>query len=222
MNKRAMVTMAGAAMILHAGQVDVGGVQRSALTVLLYDYAALPDAATRNLEHRTGEIMSKVGIRLEWVQCRGPRAALRQELCSAKLDPGRVVFRILANCLESGSHGGDMLGSAVTPGNYVSLCAAQVVKIEKEGFLDRGSVMPYAAAHEIGHLLLGKSHGASGIMRAVWGRGELLAMERLMLDFSVSEAEAMRRAVSVAPTPAIAQLPATGRTTSLPADSNRH
>jgi len=69
--------------------------------------------------------------------------------------------------------------------------------------MDRGSVMPYAAAQEIGHLLLGPAHAAQGIMRAVWGNAELCAMERLMLTFSEGEAEVMRGTVSAALTPSL-------------------
>jgi hypothetical protein len=73
-----LIAMAGASMTVQAGHdegadkkvhamdgADIGGVQRSALTVLVYDYAGLPESATRNLEQRTGQIMSQVGIRLE-------------------------------------------------------------------------------------------------------------------------------------------------------------
>ena len=206
----------------HMHATDIGAPQVSTLTVLLYDYAWLPDGATRKLEQRTGEIMSGVGIPLDWVHCRGPKVSSPHEPCSAKTQPGRVVLRIVAHCPEGGAQSGDVLGSAVTPGNYVCLCAAQIFKIENDNWLDRGSVMPYAAAHEIGHLLLGPDHSASGIMRAVWGKAELSAMERLVLYFSAGEAEVMRRAVTAALTPAAAILPATGRTPSPPAGSNGH
>lgn len=58
--------------------------------------------------------------------------------------------------------------------------------------------MAYAAAHEIGHLLLGDRHAPAGIMRAVWGKPEFRDMARLWLDFRAGEREALREAV---PTP---------------------
>jgi hypothetical protein len=162
------------------------------LNVFLFNYAGLPDNAIRSLEQRTGQILAQAGIGLQWIRCGGPDAGPK---CAASLESADVILRIAASCPDKASSG-EVLGSAVTPGNYISLCAARVHQIEQDNGLDYGSVMPYAAAHEMGHLLLGGSHGASGVMRAVWGRPEFSAMERLRLNFSPREAEAMRNAVS--------------------------
>ncbi len=197
MKVQTVSAMAGAAFTVQAMcGAAMATVDRRALTILLYDYAALPEGAVRSLEERTGRIMSRVGILVEWVQCGGPRTSRRPAPCSAGLKPGCVVLRILARCPEGDSQRGDLLGFAVTPGGYISLFADQVLRIEKDNWLDRGSVMPYAAAHEIGHLLLGPAHSSQGIMRAVWGEAELAAMQRLRLNFSEAEAEGIRRAVS--------------------------
>jgi hypothetical protein len=55
--------------------------------------------------------------------------------------------------------------------------------------------MAYAAVHEIGHLLMGKDHSRTGIMRAEWGKAEYGEMAQRGLAFSDAEAKAMRRAV---------------------------
>jgi hypothetical protein len=46
---------------------DPGAIQQSMLTVRVYDFAGLPGGVIRHLEQRTGEIMFRIGIRLEWV-----------------------------------------------------------------------------------------------------------------------------------------------------------
>jgi hypothetical protein len=42
----------------------------------------------------------------------------------------------------------------------------------------------YAAAHEIGHLLLGEAHSSRGLMKATWGTGNFEAMAQNRFHFS--------------------------------------
>lgn len=174
---------------------DIAAVPQGALTVLLYDYAALPDRMIETLSQQTSEIVSRAGIRLDWAQCRGRQASVLSEPCAGKLEPGQVILRIVPHCLDEESQLGDVLGFAINRSSYISLCADQVRKVEKDKKLYPGSLLPYAAAHEIGHLLLGPGHSREGIMRAVWRRTELSAIEENKLDFSATEGEALRRAV---------------------------
>jgi hypothetical protein len=168
--------------------------EKRGLTILLYNYAALPDGTVHDLTVQAGKLMFRVGIPLEWVECGGPAVMLQPEACVTVPQPERVVLRILTSCPQGGSSRGDVVGHA--GGAFMSLCAAEILKIEKDNLLDHGSVMPYAAAHEIGHLLLGPAHGPSGIMRAVWGKAELSALERGRLNFSEAEAKTMRTVIA--------------------------
>ncbi len=55
-----------------------------------------------------------------------------------------------------------------------------------------GSLMAYAATHEIGHLLLGPQHGSAGMMQPVWGQTEYRDMAQRWLSFEAAEREAMQ------------------------------
>jgi hypothetical protein len=58
------------------------------------------------------------------------------------------------------------------------------------------TVLGFAVAHEIGHLLLGNNaHGAAGVMRAVWSRGELQRNDPADWLFTTGESLAMARAL---------------------------
>ncbi len=199
MKLHAVSAMAAAISFQAVRGAAAAAPERGPVTILLYDYAALPDGAVRSLTEQTGKLMSRVGIRLEWVECGGPRLISQPEPCLAEPKPGRVVLRILAGCPDGRSSRGDVVGHA--GGLFISLCVAEILKIEKDNFLDHGCVMPYAAAHEIGHLLLGPAHGPSGIMRAVWGKAELSALQRGRLNFSEAEAKAMQTTTSLALAP---------------------
>ncbi|MFN7994207.1 MAG: hypothetical protein U0Q18_11420 [Bryobacteraceae bacterium] len=107
-------------------------------------------------------------------------------------NPESIILRIVANCTSDSSRE-ISLGSSVTPGNYAALCANQILVTAANTGLDPDLMMAYAAAHEIGHLLMGRAHRDAGIMRAIWERNDIRAMAKLELCFSKEEKLAMRR-----------------------------
>jgi hypothetical protein len=54
-------------------------------------------------------------------------------------------------------------------------------------FASSDRVLGYTMAHELGHLLIGASHRATGIMRGPWGRKEFEALSLRHLAFSNAE-----------------------------------
>jgi hypothetical protein len=196
MKTRTIAAIVGAIISVHTlyGN-DAVAAPRGALTILLYAYAGLPHGVSHNLPTQTSEIMSRSGIWTEWVRCTGLGAS-RAEVCSSKLEPGQIILRIVARCSEEDSKRGEVLGFAINRSSYISLCADQVIQVEKDKFLYPGSLMPYAAAHEIGHLLLGPEHGTQGVMRGMWRKTELSALQQRKLAFTAAEGELMRKAVS--------------------------
>ena len=165
------------------------------MTVLVHDYAALPDDAVRDLQTLAGVLLSRSGIRAEWVWCNAERRDARSTLCDADLEPGRVLFRIQKRYPGNIKRTGDPLGTAEIEGSYASLYASEIRQFAERSGLSHGCLMAYAAVHEIGHLLMGKDHSRTGIMRAEWGKAEYREMAQRGLAFSDAEAKAMRRAV---------------------------
>ena len=171
-----------------------------ALTVLALDYAGLRRDAARELQSLTTELMSRAGIRVEWVWCNAGRRDARSVLCGARLTPDIVVIRILTRNPGDYRRLTEPLGYAVIEEGYVSLYASEIRQVAVHWDLSFGCLLGYAAVHEIGHLLLGREHSRSGVMRAVWGRSECGKMSQSRLTFSKSEGEAMRQAVPAAAT----------------------
>jgi len=168
------------------------------LSVVVFDYAGLSDTSLNELESLTTLLLSRAGIHTQWVHCLGHAQGARPALCDANLETGTVIIRILANHSGHPSNLGDPLGAAMVEDGYASIYASEIRKHEDHNGLPTGNLMAYAAAHEIGHLLLGEKHSASGIMRAVWGKSEYRDMAKRWLGFSVAERHALMRAV---PTP---------------------
>ena len=142
-------------------------------------------------------LLSRAGIRTEWVHCVGHQPGPRPILCDGTLETGTVLIRILtAHPGGNPNRLGDPLGSAVIGNSFASVYASETLKYADHNGLSVGSLMAYAMTHEIGHLLLGEKHASSGIMRAVWGKAEYREMAQRWLGFSAKERQALRQALS--------------------------
>ncbi len=162
------------------------------LTVLVHDYTELPPAALQEVESETSLLLSRAGLRAQWIVCRGVGIAGMPEPCSANLTPNRFVVRIVERHIGNQEKPGDPLGSAEIESQYATLYSADIrTSADKQG-VAFDSLMAYAAAHEIGHLLLGPEHGRAGIMQAVWGKTAYRDMAQRWLGFGAAEREAMQ------------------------------
>jgi hypothetical protein len=168
------------------------------LTVLVYDYAGLSDTSMNEVENLTALLLSHAGIRTEWSHCIGHQSGQRPALCSGNLETGSVLIRILKTRQGIRNKLGDPLGWAEVESSYASLDASEIRKYADNNGLTADNLMAYAAAHEIGHLLLGNQHNSSGIMRALWGKREYRDMAQLWLRFSAGERQTLRQALPTA------------------------
>jgi len=165
------------------------------LTIVVYDYAGLSDSSMNEVESLSAVLLSRAGIRTEWVHCLGHQPGPRPALCDGNLETGSVMIRILSSHPGQPNKLGDPLGWASVGNSYASLDASAISKYADHNGLPAANLMAYAATHEIGHLLLGEKHASSGIMRAVWGKTEYREMAQRWLGFSTEEREALRQAL---------------------------
>jgi hypothetical protein len=165
------------------------------LTVVVYDYAGLSDSSMNEVESLSTLLLSRAGIGPQWVHCLGHQTGPRPALCDGNLETGSVMIRILSSHPGQPNKLGDPLGWASVGNSYASLDASAIRKYAEHNGLPAGNLMAYAATHEIGHLLLGEKHAASGIMRAVWGKAEYREMAQRWLGFSTEERQALRQAL---------------------------
>jgi hypothetical protein len=162
-------------------------------TILVHDYAGLKPAVVDQMAATAAEILGQAGVPTGWVQC----GAGQSTACPERLAPTDLVIRIIAKAPLSGVHG-EPFGLALMgeEGVYATLFANRVFEIAAMVHLPPGRLLGYAAAHEIGHLLLGpRSHSWAGLMRGRWEQSDLEAMGRGWLLFQAAEAERMRREI---------------------------
>jgi hypothetical protein len=155
-------------------------------------------------------IVDETGIAADWLDCRGrdlPRACTtvrgRRDLIV------RLTPRFIASAAASGEavragddNSGLILGVAVVDrttqlGTLATVFLENVQIVASRAGVDRASLLGRVIAHEVGHLLQGKTgHSRAGLMREVWTGEELGLNRRDDWSFAAPEQREMRDATS--------------------------
>jgi hypothetical protein len=163
------------------------------ITVRVYDLYGLPPAERLVAIETAGSILAQAGIEARFIECQRPLP----DVCLAVLKPGEMVLRIHPDA--HARH--EVLGAAIIsptggPNVMATIYGAAVYERSVTKSVRLGTLAGRVAAHEIGHLLLGKnSHSPHGLMRAHWD------VRKTALDdwlFSVTDARTIRQRLVVA------------------------
>jgi hypothetical protein len=167
------------------------------LTVLIYNYASIPQEITAKAYLRAAAIFRQTGIQIQWID----NATFKTELGDLVHGPGKlasieVTLRLLSH--SRAALKGSALGEALPCQLGRDACIANV-------FLDRitqktlreeigiAEILGHAIAHEMGHILLGSnSHHSDGIMQAQWGKTALNHASKGKLVFTTDQSGTMR------------------------------
>jgi hypothetical protein len=171
-------------LLALAGNANTVSAQASALQVQVYDYVGLKPAALHQLIVRTQEILASSGVSLEVDACARGAAPCESHSGSSR----QIVIRVIADTSKSMKNVRlETLGQSVADqdgGTYATLFLRPAEEKASDANLPRIVVLAYAAAHEIGHLLLGEAHSPQGLMKATWGANDFLAMSQSDFYFS--------------------------------------
>ena len=178
-----LLTLAGSARAVSA--------QTSALQVQVYDYTGLSPAAFHEFVARTQDILARSGVSLEVDAC-----ARGAALCESHTGGSRqIVVRVISDRGKSMKNVRlETLGQSIADhdgGTYATVFLRPAEEKASDANLPRIVVLAYAAAHEIGHLLLGEAHTPQGLMKATWGANDFLAMSQNDLHFSPEQARSL-------------------------------
>ncbi len=154
----------------------------------VYDYTGLSPAAFHEFIARTQEILAGSGVSLEVDACArfgGVREPYRKFQAARGQGDRSIRVKALKNArLEK-------LGMSIADhdgGTYATVFLKPAEEKASDANLPRIVVLAYAAAHEIGHLLLGDAHSPQGLMKATWGANDFVAMSQNDLRFSREQA----------------------------------
>ena len=163
------------------------------ITVRVMDYINLPDGDREELERTAHRILAQAGVSIEFVECFNRGVEVAAEACHATLGPTDIILRILQPKMAIKT---EQLGYAAMTregGAYITVFLDPAQQKARVRNLTNGVYMGHAAAHEIGHLLLGaNSHSSSGIMRPVWCQADEEWMVKGALLFESGQPRTMR------------------------------
>jgi hypothetical protein len=175
-------------LLAVAGYAKKVSAQTSALQVQVYDYTGLSPVAFHEFIARTREILAGSGVSLEVDACTSGAAACEGHSGSSR----QIVVRVIADTGKSMKRVRlETLGQSVVDhdgGTYATVFLRASEEKASDTNLPRIVVLAYAAAHEIGHLLLGEGHSSKGLMKATWDARDFLAMSQNDLHFSSEQA----------------------------------
>jgi hypothetical protein len=163
-----------------------------AITVRAFNYAGIPPDAMARAEHEVIRIFSTTGIQAHWLNCPlSPATALNTSICPGAWHWTDLLLRLIP--LATSDRSNNSLGFSLpsSEGGIVAVIFYdRVEELTKAGVAGAGQILGYAAAHEVGHLLLGSTiHSSAGIMSSPWSR-EDVKLARLL--FTRQQARAMR------------------------------
>jgi hypothetical protein len=159
------------------------------LDIRVYDSAGVSPGEFARARATAGAILASVGIEPIWRPCHATP-------CVGPVKPHEVAVRIVVSTALSAR---DSLGFAVIDGEQhmgalATIYEDRVRALAGEAEVGAGDLLGRAIAHEIGHVLLGRAeHTHTGLMRAVWGSGELKRDRPSDWAFSRAEGEQLRR-----------------------------
>ena len=174
--------------------------QDSRITVFVYNYADVPPQELAETKAEAARIYQPAGIGIQWLDCPLlPRDAARFPDCQVPPGLTKLALRILSPSMaERIRQAEDSFGFALYPEDKTFAMVANIFAYDAEQLAARrgmrlGVILGHLAAHELGHLLLGRgSHSSTGIMHVPWRVSEVEIMAQGGMSFTPAEGKKMR------------------------------
>ena len=168
------------------------------LTVALFNDAHVPPTVLAGAQETASYIFAKSGIDIRWMLCgREDESLEERNACSQPEFPDHLDMHIVKSCPHLP---GSVFGiSYLSPEGIGTQADVFYVKIAafRQSPAEMSTLLGYAMAHEVGHLLLGSnSHSPNGLMRADWRTKELIGMAQGGLGFVEEQTQTMKAKLS--------------------------
>ena len=170
-----------------------------ALTVRLYNTAGIPTSELVAAHAAAESILHEIWPDVAFRHCgRQVSPQVPLDRCDDSLKTSEVVVRLINApafnaTLHPDAYGVTYVVRETNRGWLATVFTDRIGQATARAGVDRGMVLGFVLAHEVGHLLLGSGyHGHTGLMVAEWPDA-LLARTGDRWRFSVVEAATMRR-----------------------------
>jgi len=180
-----VLTVAIVAMNWRAGAAELAW---KTLTVRVYDNADVPKSAVRTALEVAAHTLRPADLDVTWLPC----SASSGGRCTLPLGRGELLVRLVRSPQETGredeSLGTALIDPASGTGVLATVYVDRVERLARGSNGDLGTLLGRAMAHEIGHLLMGRTaHAGAGLMRPRWTRAEVARNARP--DWSLAAAD---------------------------------
>jgi len=167
------------------------------VTVRLFDAFGVQASDLHAATTVASATLERAGVQPVWVNC---VALPRPPRCSAALEPGELIIRFRPGPEEQTETfvlGIAMVDSEAHQGTVATVYPDRIESLSQAARTRPATLLGRTMAHEIGHLLLGRSdHAKHGIMRARWTPIELRFGAPRDWTFTAGEGAAMREQVA--------------------------
>lgn len=170
--------------LLSAALWTLPATAQPSITVTLYDIAGLRREIREATKAETSRIFFAAGIRLEWVECEVAGTPVNLPECAKPTGPTRLMLQLVPGANKQHPKSSGMAVLRNGSGVYACLYPERVEQLARDANWEFGDLLGHAAAHELGHLLLGSStHAPAGVMRARWDTEDLRRLSHTGLAF---------------------------------------
>jgi len=174
------------------------GVAQARVQVRVYDAGVMPAADQTVALRAAAGVLAAAGIDVAWLLCGNDTTGSPAGACELPPGQSELSVRLVRLAGTASARGQLQLGyslvdTRIGEGTLATVFVDRVHWLAAQAGADTAVLVGFAVAHEIGHLLLGaNAHASSGLMRAVWSRGELQHAETSDWLLSPNEAAKMR------------------------------
>jgi len=178
-----------------SGSRAEGAPGRARLAISVYNDVKVPSEVLSQAELEAERVFQSAGIEVVWLNCEVPAVSEEaSQACREAVFPKHLHLRIVR---KSAGLKGETMGISFQAhdgsGCYADLFYEPMEQLHKSDGTDIANLLGHVAAHEIGHLLLGRnSHAFAGIMHAHWTAEELACAKAGKLVFSEEESRKMK------------------------------
>lgn len=173
----------------------VGANPPLSIPVRIYAKAHVDASLVRDGRAIAAQVLLNAGVRPLWINCSAGQR--RDARCGRPLTSGEAVVRVEAARPAQASACGQAFWSPFEGQSIVVTLYTPCISRTASGYgAPQALVFGYVLAHEIGHVLLGPAHHASGVMQARWTRQTITDAVRGLLAFTRPERAEMRDRLS--------------------------
>jgi hypothetical protein len=180
---------------------DETGSSNLEITVRVFNYAGASPETWELAQNIATRIFNRAGIETAWMVCSlTSEGQFLPPDCALPPQPTDIFLRLTPATRATRAQFGDALGIAAPSetGTRASACVFynRVQELAKGGTAPVAVILGHVAAHEIGHLLLGRNSDSSrGAMCGRWSRSDLALASDGQLDFLQGEAARIQKEV---------------------------